>query len=163
MLSGIRNTFLCDDNIWLNLEDVLAHSHDFSLFHSKSLFEIIILGELHVGHGLSLFIFKWAIQKDNSWVLDFSSHTWMGHIFVENNTIKDLAVFDNTTWNLLNLGISFDIDFDVTLGILLVDGSDGLDCEVDKKISPLGGEFGSDGALDDLDQVIVILKVDSDL
>ena len=39
----------------------------------------------------------------------------------------------------------------------------GLDCEVDKKISPLGGEFSSDGALDDLDQVIVILEVDSDL
>lgn len=72
----------------------------------------------------------------------------MDNILVEHNTIENNAVFEDTTWNLFNLGISFDIDFNVTLCIFLVDGLDTFNSEVNDKISPLGSEFGSDSGLD---------------
>jgi hypothetical protein len=72
----------------------------------------------------------------------------MDNILVEHNTIKNLAVFEDTTWNLFNLCISFDIDFNVTLFIFRVDGLDTFNSEVNDKISPLGSEFGSDSGLD---------------
>ena len=87
----------------------------------------------------------------------------MSDILVEHDTVKNLAIFNNTTWNLFDLGVSFDINFDITLGILLVDGSNSFDSEVDKKISPLGREFGSNGGFDNLDKVIIVFEVNFNL
>jgi hypothetical protein len=75
----------------------------------------------------------------------------MSDILIVHNTIKDFAVFDNTSRNLLNLGISFDIDFNVTVAILGVDSSNSLNCEVNEKVSPLGGEFSSNSTFDNFD------------
>jgi len=84
----------------------------------------------------------------------------VGHILVEHDTVKDLAVLENTTGDLLNLGVSLDIDLDVTLVVLLPDLADGVDSEVNDEVAPLGRELGANGGGDDLLEVLVVLKVD---
>ena len=50
VLGNIRDTLLSDDDVWLDLEDGIAHSLDLDFFHGQSFLEIVALGELHVGH-----------------------------------------------------------------------------------------------------------------
>ena len=83
----------------------------------------------------------------------------MGNIFVVHNTIKYDAVFEDTTWNFLNLSISFDVDLNVVLRVLGIDGSHGFDSEINDKTSPLAGELGSNSTVDDLMKVLIILQV----
>jgi hypothetical protein len=87
----------------------------------------------------------------------------MSDIFVIHDTVEDHAVFNHTSRNLLDLGISFDIDFNVTVGILLINSSYSFDCEVNKEISPLGREFSSDGGFNDFDQIIIVFEIDFNL
>mgnify|MGYP001240214833 CR=1 FL=1 len=75
----------------------------------------------------------------------------MSDILIVHNTIKDFAVFDKTSRNLLNLGISFDIDFNVSVAILGVYSSNSLNSEVNKEVTPLGRELGSNSALNNFD------------
>jgi len=84
----------------------------------------------------------------------------MSDVLVEHNTIEDHAVFEDTTWDLLDLGVSLDIDLNVVGSILVVDSSDSLDSKVANEVSPLAGELGSNGGVDNLLEVIVGLEVD---
>jgi hypothetical protein len=137
MLGKVRDTFLSDDNVWLDSHDVLAHAQDLSLFHGKSFLEVVLLGELHVGHRLSLLVLKRAIEKNNTGVGDVSAHLGVSDVLVEHNSIKNSAVLEHTTGDLFNLGVSLYIDFNIFLSILSVDGPDGLDSEVNDKTAPL--------------------------
>lgn len=160
MLGEVTDSLLGDNDVWLESHNMLTHSSNLSLLHSEGFLEIVFLGELHVGHGLSLLVFQWAIEEDDSWVLDVSSHGWMSDVLVEHHTIEDHAVFEDTTWNLLNLGVSLDINLNVVVGVLVVDASDGFDGEVDNQGSPLGGELGADCGVNDLGEIFVALEVD---
>ena len=137
VLSGITDTLLGDDNVGLDSEDVFAHLLDFLLFSHESLLEIVFLGELHVGHGLTLLVLEGAIKEDNTGVLDHTSHAGVSNILVEHNTGEDFALLKETTWDLLNLSVSLHIDLDM-LTLLTVDSLDGLDSEVNNKVAPLG-------------------------
>lgn len=143
VLSGIADSLLGDDNVGLHSEDVFAHLADFLLFHHEGLLEVVFLGELHVGHRFSLLVLEGAIEENNSGVLDDTSHAGVGHVLVEHDTGENLALLKETTWNLLDFGVSLDVDLD-EFAILAVDGLDGLDGEVNDEVAPLGGELGAD-------------------
>jgi hypothetical protein len=157
--SEIAHTLLSDDDIGFDLKDGSAHTLNFNLLHSEGLFEIIILSELHVGHRLSLLVLKGAIEKHNAGVADLAAHTRVADVLVEHDTVEDLAVFEETSRDFLNLSVALGIDFDV-IAILNVDSTDSLDSEVYDEVSPLGGELGADGALNNFGQVFVVLHVD---
>ena len=82
----------------------------------------------------------------------------MSHILVEHDTVKDGGLVEAATWNLLNLGVSLDIDFD-GVTVFAVHGADGLDGEVDDELSPSGSELGSDTAVDNVGQILVVFHV----
>jgi hypothetical protein len=83
----------------------------------------------------------------------------VGHVLVEHNTVQNFALFEETTWDLFDLGVSLDIDFD-EFALLSVDGLDCLDSEVDDEVAPLGGELGADAAAHDLLEILLIFDVD---
>ena len=160
VLGNVRDSLLGDDDVGLDTHNVLAHTEDLSLFHGKGLLKVVFLGELHVGHGLSLLVLKRAIEENNSGVLNVSSHLGVSDVLVEHNTVKDLAVLKHTTWDLFNLGVSLNVDLNVVLSILAIDSSHSLNSEIDNKVSPLAGELGSNCGVDNLAKVFVALEVD---
>ncbi len=83
----------------------------------------------------------------------------MGHVLVEHNTVEHDAVFEETTWNLLDLGVALNVNLD-EISLLSVDGLDRLDSQVDDQVAPLGGELGADAGADDLLEVSFVLDVD---
>jgi hypothetical protein len=60
----------------------------------------------------------------------------VSNVLIEHNTGEDFALFKETTWDLFNLGVSLNINFDV-LTLLTVDSLDCLDSEVNDKVAPL--------------------------
>jgi hypothetical protein len=60
----------------------------------------------------------------------------VGHVLVEHNTGEDFTLFKETTWDLLDLGVSLNIDFDV-FTFLAVNGLDCLDSEINNEVTPL--------------------------
>ena len=157
--SEIADTLLGDDDIGLDLEDGVAHALDFDFLHSEGLLEILFLGEFHVGHGLSLLVLEGAIEEHNAGVADLSAHTGVAHVLVKHDTVEHLAVLEEASGDLLNLGVALGINLNV-ITILHVDGADGLDSEVNNEAAPLGGELGADGGLNNASKVIVVLQVD---
>jgi len=161
MLGQIGYTLLGDNDIGFVDNDGLAHSHNFSLLHGKGLFEILLVGELHVRHRLTLLVLKRAIEKDNTGVGNLAAHVGMAHVLVEHDTVEDAAVFESSAGNLLDLGVALGIDFDI-ISVFLVNGADCLDSEIDDKVAPPGSELGADAALHDLGQIIVVFHVNGD-
>lgn len=158
VLGSVRDTFLGDDNIGVELEDGLTHAFDLNLLHSERLLEISSIGELHGGHGLSLLVLKGAIEEDNTGVADHAAHIGVGDVLVEHDTVENDAVLEHTAGNLLDLGVPLGVDLNV-LTVLLVDSADGLDGEVDDKVAPLGSELSANAALDNLGKVSIIRHV----
>lgn len=137
----------------------MAHSNNFGLFSSKGFLEIITLSKLHVGGRFSLFVFKGAIEENNTRVFDSTTHLGMSHILVEHNTVKNAAVLKDTTGNFLDLSIAFGIDLNVVT-VLVVDSTDTFDGEVNNEITPLGGKLSSDDRLNNFGEILIIFEVD---
>ena len=158
VLGSIANTLLGNDDVGLNSKDILTHLLDFLFFSLKSLLEIVFLCEFHVSHRLTLLVLKRAIEENNTRVLDDSSHSGVSNILVEHNTVQNLALFEETTWDLFNLGVSLNINLDVVT-FLAVNSLDSLDSEVNNEVTPLGRELSADARRDNLLEVSLILNI----
>jgi hypothetical protein len=58
-------------------------------------------------------------------------------VLVKHDSAEDLALLKKTTWDLLDLGVALDVDFDM-LSLLAVDSLDCLYSEIDDEVAPLG-------------------------
>ena len=162
VLGSVGHTLLGDDDIGAHLKDGGASALNLNFLHGKSLFEIFGIGELHSGHRLSLLVLKGAIEEDDTGVLDLTAHIGVSDILVEHDSVKDNTVLNHATWDLLDLSVALGVDLDLVT-IHAVNGTDGLDSEVDDKITPLGSELGANAGVDDLGEILVILHVDGNL
>jgi hypothetical protein len=82
----------------------------------------------------------------------------VSNVLVEHDTGEDFALLKETTWNLLDLGVSLDINLN-EISLLAVDGLDGLDSEINDEVAPLGCELGANARADDLLQILLIFNV----
>lgn len=161
MLSEITDTLLSDNNVRVVLEDVSTNLSNFVNFLLESINHISVLGHLHVGLGFTLLVLQRAVKQQNSWVSDLSSHLRMSNVLVEHDTIEDLALVEHTAGDLLNSGVSLDLE--VELGVSLDashDSSAGSKSEVDNQTSPSGGELGADTRGQSLLDLFVAVDVD---
>lgn len=163
MLSKIADTLLGDDNIRVMLEDVSANLSDFVDLLLESVNHVGLLGHLHVSLGLSLLVLKRAVEQEDSWVADFSAHLWVGDVFIEHYTIKNGALVKHASRNLLDLGITLDLEVELG-GALdsLHDGSAGLESEVGDQASPTSSELSTDARGQSFLDIVIVVDVDWD-
>ncbi len=74
VLCQIRDTLFGEDEVRLELDDLFAHGLDLLLFDLEDLVPVFLACDFDVGLRLSLLVFKGAVEEDDSWVLDTSSH-----------------------------------------------------------------------------------------
>mmetsp|Transcript_41206 Transcript_41206/g.36542 ORF Transcript_41206/g.36542 Transcript_41206/m.36542 type:complete len:366 (+) Transcript_41206:689-1786(+) len=161
MLSQIRNTLFSDDDIGLVLHDVVAHIGDFFHFFLEGRRHVIFLGHFHVGLGFTLLVFQSAIQKKDSGVFNGSSHLGVDNIFIEHNTIQNLAFFKETSGNFFNFSISLGINGESSIfsGVAHHDGSHTLESQFSDGTSPSGCELSSDAALNSYSNIIIFINI----
>ena len=111
VLSGVRDTLLSDHQVWLEGSDLVTDLLDVRLLLLQDLAEIALVHDLDVGLRLSFLVLKVAVQQQDPGVLNLSLHFGMCDILVEHNSLQYLRIFNSSTRNLFDLGISLDINF----------------------------------------------------
>lgn len=105
---------------------------------------VVLLGNLDVGLGLSLLVLQRAVEKDDSGVLNAPAHLGMCDILVEHKTIKNSAVLNLATGNLLHTSISLDVDLSLAVASLPRHGADSLEGKVTHLVHPSRNKLGAD-------------------
>jgi hypothetical protein len=104
------NTLLRDDKIGLQSNDGIAHSLDLLLLDLQYPVPVLLFADLDVCLTLALLVFERAIQQQNLGVLDPSPHLRVCDILVDHDAVQNLAVLNLASGNLLNAGITLDVD-----------------------------------------------------
>src|SRR3990167_7841753 len=163
MLGQVTNSLFSDDDIWVVLQDegtLVCNLVDFLL---QSISHIGFLGHLHVGLGFTLLVLKRAVQQQDSWVLDLSSHLRMGDVLVEHDSVQDLTLLEHSTGDFLDLGVPLDLEIELSGSLdALHDSSASLEGQVDNQSTPSGSKLGADTGVQSLLNVIIVHNIDRD-
>mgnify|MGYP006905794683 CR=1 FL=1 len=147
VLSQIRDSFFCDDNVRLPLQDVVAHESNFLHFLFKSIAHGILIFKFHVGLTFSLFVLQWAVEQDYPWVAYLTPHFRVGDILVDHDTVEYFTVVESTPWNFLNSSISLYFEVELIPSSLPKNRLGGLDSQVRNHLAPSASELSTDTAL----------------
>lgn len=159
MLGKIGDSLFSDDDIRLELKDGSAEGLNFNHLLLESISHIAFLFQFHIGVRLTLLVLKGTIEQDDSGVLDNSSHSWVGKILVEHNSVQDTAVFQGSSWDLFDLSVSLNFEVKFIKVSSSHDGSGGLERKISNKTSPSGGELGSNAGAENLVDFLIVIKV----
>jgi len=100
---------------------VVAQFHHFGLLLAQDVCEVRGLGELQLGGRLSFFLLQRTVQQDDSGILDFSAHVGVSDVFVDHDALQHARVFNQSSGDLLDTSLLFDIDFVCPTAFRLVD------------------------------------------
>jgi hypothetical protein len=84
----------------------------------------------------------------------------MCDVLVEHEAIKNLAVLDLTTGNLLDTSVALDVDFGLAVAGLPGDGADSLEGESAHLVHPAGDELCADRRGDELGHGLLVVDID---
>ena len=108
----------------------------------------------------TLFVLHWAIEEDDSWVADGSSHLGMGDIFVDHDSVKNFAIFEGSSWDLFNSSISLNFKVKFLLGSTSNDSLGGFDGQIGNQFAPSTSKFGSNAALKCFENFFIFVSID---
>lgn len=84
----------------------------------------------------------------------------MCDVLVEHEAVKNLAVLNLTTGNLLDTSVALDVDFGLAVASLPGDGADSLECKSAHLVHPAGDELCADRGGDKLGHGLVVVNID---
>lgn len=154
------DTLLGDDEIGLHGDDSFAQGLDLLLLDLKNAVPVVLLCDLNVGLRLALLVLQGAVQEHDSGVLDAPAHLGVCDVLVQHQAVKDLAVLNLATRNLLNSGISLDVDLSLAVASLPRHRSDGLEGKGAHLVHPPRNKLGADGRRDELVHGLVVVDID---
>ena len=100
VLRKVADALLGEDEIRLDGDDRLAHAGDLLLLDVECAFPICLTAEFHVGLGLAFLVLEWAVEKNDTWLLDPAAHLGMRDVLVEHDTAENARLLDRATRDL---------------------------------------------------------------
>ena len=95
-----RDALLCEDEVWLEADDVFTDLLDVLLLHLQDAGKVLLTSDLNISLALSLLVLQGAVQQHNTGILDHSAHARVGHVLVYHHTSEHARVLDDPTGNL---------------------------------------------------------------
>ncbi|RUO96739.1 hypothetical protein BC936DRAFT_141533 [Jimgerdemannia flammicorona] len=89
-----RHPFLREYEVWLEGDDLVGHELDLLLLDLQNAVPVGFLGDLNVGLGFALLVFKRAIQQHDARVLNPASHLGVRHVLVQHDPVEDCRLFN---------------------------------------------------------------------
>jgi hypothetical protein len=80
-------------------------------------------------------------------------------VLVDHDSVKDFALVQSASWNLLNFGISFDFQVQLVFVAPSENSSGGLQRQVSDEVTPSAGELCSDATLQCQEYLFVVVYV----
>ena len=158
----LRDTLLSEDEVGLESNDSVTELLNVLFFLLEDDVPVLFLGDLDVGHRLTLLVLKVGVEEDDTGILDTTTHLSIDDILVEHDTIEHARVFNIVTRDLLDTSVTLDID--LTLATLVDDGDalDGIDGEVGDEVTETRGELGTESGVDDLEHKVSVGHIERD-
>mmetsp|Transcript_93546 Transcript_93546/g.195023 ORF Transcript_93546/g.195023 Transcript_93546/m.195023 type:complete len:317 (-) Transcript_93546:182-1132(-) len=160
MLSQVGDTLLGDDDVRLNLDDVVADLLHLVLLLLKKLLPVSVLGDLDAGLALTLLVLQGAIQEDDARVLDDAAHSGVRDVLVEHHSIQDHGIRKLSTRQLLDLGVSLQVDLLAAVGVRDADSLRRFDGEVGDEGAVPADELRVDASTDDVPNSLRVVHID---
>mmetsp|Transcript_18397 Transcript_18397/g.46778 ORF Transcript_18397/g.46778 Transcript_18397/m.46778 type:complete len:398 (-) Transcript_18397:289-1482(-) len=158
VLGQIGETFLCDDNVRFEGDNRVTHPTDKVLLKLQECLKVTGLLEQHLCLALTLLVFEAAVEQENTWVFDATTHLAVCHVLVHHHTWNHLTIGDASTGNLFDLHVALDVHAD-TLVCLLGDCAHCVECHVGHEIVPARDELGANTRLQNREHQLVVLHI----
>lgn len=155
-----RHSLLSNDKVRFDRQYSLTHRLNLLLLDLQDTVPVILLCDLNVCLRLALLVLQGAIQEDDSGVLNAPAHLRVCDILVQHQTVEDLAVLDLATRDLLDSGISLDVDLSLAIPGLPCHCSHSLERKINHLVHPSRNKLGADGGRDKLVHGLVIIDID---
>eukprot|EP00051_Salpingoeca_urceolata_P005440 m.73293 g.73293 ORF g.73293 m.73293 type:complete len:313 (+) comp14334_c0_seq3:948-1886(+) len=155
MLRKVGNALFRKDQVGFEGNNLHAHLLDVLLLNLQNARVVLRPRHLNVGLAFTLVVLERAVQQQNTWVFNSSSHLRVGDVLVDHDTPQNPRVFQLAAGNLFDFGVALDVNLlaAVLLHLHRVHGTHG---NVHSKARPLFQKLGADARLDNGSHLLLV-------
>lgn len=129
------------------------------LFNLQDAIPVVLLRHLNVRLRFTFLVLQRAVEQDNPRVLDSSPHLGVSDVLVDHDAVNDLTVLNLSTGDLLNTGVTLNVNLSLSTTRIERNSPDGLQGKAAHQLGPPGYELRSDGRLNQGVHGLIVVNI----